>query len=385
MEIVKDRTMDSDSRIKVLQVIARMNVGGPAILVAELMRNLRPDMFETMLVTGYCDKDESDYLEEVANDIKATRIPGLGRSISITADLRAFFILIREIRNFKPDVIHTHTAKAGVLGRLAGFIARPSGKRIHTYHGHLLHGYFNPRKVKLIILLEKFLELITFKFVSIGTVVRNDLVAAGVGETSKYEVIFPGMKDLDLFPQSDARRNLGLDPSKVYIVFVGRLTSIKRPDRLIELSRKLKVEYPLAHMIITGAGDLLDAMKEIATKESLPILFLGWRNDIDMILSASDIAILCSDNEGIPLTLIQASQAGLPIVSTNVGSVCDIVEDGVTGILTDSTSEALIKGVIRILDDTNLGVKLGQSGQERARIYFSTEEMIRRHEGLYSQ
>jgi glycosyltransferase involved in cell wall biosynthesis len=369
----------------VIQIIARMNVGGPAILVADLMRNLDSSRFETCLVTGYCDENESDYLDEVAIDIEAIRIPGLGRSISIGKDLKAFFLLLREIRRFKPDIVHTHTAKAGVLGRVATFLARPTAKRIHTFHGHLLHGYFDYRKVKMLILVEKILGLITYKFVAIGNVVKNDLVIAGIAKSNKFEVIYPGLQNLVVYPKLEARKTLGLDPEKIYLVYVGRLTQIKRPDRLIDLARSLKVDHPKTHIVIAGAGELLEELTAQSESESLPIKFLGWRNDIDLILSASDIAVLCSDNEGIPLTLIQASKAGLPIVSTNVGSVSDIVLDGATGILTEVSANGLIQGVSKLLVDPDLRARLGESGQMRARELFSSKAMVERHEELYSQ
>jgi glycosyltransferase involved in cell wall biosynthesis len=377
--------MKSNQPVKVMQIIARMNVGGPAILVADLMRNLDSTKFEARLVTGYCDENESDYLDEVATDIKAIRIPGFGRSISIGNDLKAFFLLMRKIRRFKPDVVHTHTAKAGVLGRVAAFLARPSAKRIHTFHGHLLHGYFGSGKVQIVVFLEKMLGLITYKFVSIGNVVKADLVKAGIAKDSKFEVIYPGLQNLDLYPKLEARKTLGLDSKKIYVVYVGRLTQIKRPDRLIDLGRSLKASHPTAHLIIAGAGELLEDLTVKSESESLPITFLGWRNDIDKILSASDIAVLCSDNEGIPLTLIQASQAGLPIVSTNVGSVTDIVLDGVNGLLTEVSSKGLIEGVSALLDDPVLGHRFGKAGQERAREFFSSRTMVERHQNLYSQ
>lgn len=377
--------MKSKQPAKVMQIIARMNVGGPAVLVADLMRNLDSSQFETRLVTGYCDENESDYLDEVATDIKAIRVPGFGRSISIGNDLKAFFLLMREIRRFKPDVVHTHTAKAGVLGRVAAFLARPSAKRIHTFHGHLLHGYFGSIKVQILVFLEKMLGLITYKFVSIGNVVKADLVKAGIAKNSKFEVIYPGLQNLDLYPKLEARETLGLDSKKIYVVYVGRLTQIKRPDRLIDLGRSLKASHPTAHIIIAGAGELLEDLTLKSESESLPITFLGWRNDIDIILSASDIAVLCSDNEGIPLTLIQASQAGLPIVSTNVGSVGDIVLDGATGLLTEVSSKGLIEGVSALLNDPVLGHRFGKAGQERAREFFSSRAMVERHQRLYSQ
>jgi glycosyltransferase involved in cell wall biosynthesis len=381
----EDVTMESAKPVKIMQIIARMNVGGPAVLVADLVRNLDIQRFSTVLVTGYCDENESDYLNEVARDVFAIRVPGLGRSVSPLKDLTAFFLLIKEIRRFKPDVIHTHTAKAGVLGRIAGLIARPQAKRVHTFHGHLLHGYFSPSKTRLVILFERVLGLITFRFIAIGNNVKKDLVLAGIAQVSNFEVIYPGLQELDRFPKSDARSTLGLDPSKKYLVFVGRLTSIKRPERLIDLARFLKDEHPESWLLIAGAGELLDELSAKAQKEELPMTFFGWRKDIGAILSASDIAVLCSDNEGIPLTLIQASQAGLPIVSTDVGSVSDIVISGTTGLLTEVSSKGLIEGVSTLLDDPALCERFGKAGQERAQEFFSSRAMIEHHQRLYSQ
>jgi glycosyltransferase involved in cell wall biosynthesis len=381
----EDVAMESATPVKVMQIIARMNVGGPAVLVADLVRKLDIQRFSTVLVTGYCDENESDYLDEVAQDVFAIRIPGLGRSISPLKDLTSFFLLIREIRRFKPDVIHTHTAKAGVLGRLAGLIARPQAKRVHTFHGHLLHGYFSPSKTQLVILLEKVLGLITYRFVVIGNTVKNDLVRSGIGRDSKFEVIYPGLQALDKHPKVAARAALGLDQNKKYLVFVGRLTTIKRPERLLDMARSIKEKHPECRLLIAGAGELLEPLSAQAEKEELPISFLGWRKDIGMILSASDIALLCSDNEGIPLTLIEASQAGLPIVSTNVGSVSDIVVNGTTGLLTKVSSKGLIEGVSTLLDDPELCERFGKAGQERAREFFSSRAMVERHERFYSQ
>lgn len=377
--------MNSGRDVRVMHVIARMNVGGPAVLVADLIRNMNSPGFKSVLVTGYCDDNESDYLDEVATDIQPMRIPGFGRSISFSRDIKAFVLIMKEIRRFKPDVIHTHTAKAGTLGRLAAIIAYPGAKRIHTFHGHLLHGYFDSRRVKLMIMIEKLLGLLSCKLIAIGNVVKSDLLKAGIGNDNKFEVIYPGLQDLDLYPRVEAKKQLGLDPSLNYIVFVGRLTQIKRPDRLIELARFIAHKHQFAHLLIAGAGEMLEDLKKIALDESLPITFLGWRNDIGHILSASDLAVLCSDNEGIPLTLIQASQAGLPIVSTRVGSVSDIVIDGTTGLLTDVTSIAFIESVSRLLSNPDLGISLGSAGRVRAKENFSSRTMVDHHRRLYSQ
>ena len=371
--------------IKVMQVIARMNVGGPAVLVANLMRNFDSQKVDSILVTGYCDDNESDYLEEVATDLKAIRLPGLGRSISPLKDLIAFSLLLGEIRKFKPDVIHTHTAKAGVLGRVAGLIAAPRAKRVHTFHGHLLHGYFSQGKTQIVIFVEKLLALTTARLVAIGNSVKRDLLEVGVGSEPKYEVIFPGLQSPRIYPKMKARKQLGLDSDKIYFVFVGRLTQIKRPDRLLDIARFLNLNYSDSHILIAGAGELLATIKNVSETEHLPMTFLGWRSDIDLILSAADIAILCSDNEGIPLTLIQAAQAGLPIVSTNVGSISDIVIHEQTGLLTEVSSKALVYGMTKLLEDTSLGGAYGRAGQTHANKFFTLEAMVRHHERLYSQ
>ena len=197
-------------RIKVMQIIARMNVGGPAVIVAELMRGLDSSTFEQVLITGYCDETEADYLDEVATDIKASRIAGLGRSVSPVADLKAFFGLVRTIKKFNPDVIHTHTAKAGVLGRLASIIAGRGAIRIHTFHGHLLHGYFSGWKTQLVIAIEKFLAKRTHHLIAIGTQVERELLAAGIGNKSQYSIFFPGLPEPETATKAELRIRLGI-------------------------------------------------------------------------------------------------------------------------------------------------------------------------------
>ena len=377
--------MNQARPIKIMQVIARMNVGGPAVIVAELMRGLDPAKFQVVLITGFCAGDEADYLDEVARDIPVTRIVGLGRSVSAIDDIKSFFTLVRLIREYKPDIIHTHTAKAGVLGRVAGLIAYPSAKRVHTYHGHLLHGYFTAWKTQIVIVIEKLLANFSAALIAIGNQVREDLSTVKIGKVKKYSVIFPGLDKLAGQSKSSAKDELGLEQDKTYIVFVGRLTQIKRPDRLIEIARHLKVKHPKVELLIAGAGEKFTEIQGLAKKESLPMVILGWRNDIGRILSAGDIAVLCSDNEGIPLTLIQASQAGLPIISTNVGSVGDIVVNGETGILTEVNSNSLICAIDDLLSNPEKMARFGQAGKEKAEVLFSLQGMINAHEDLYSQ
>ena len=371
------------TQVKVMQIIARMNVGGPAVIVAELMRGLDKSAFEQILVTGFCDENEADYLDTVAKDIKATRIAGLGRSVSLIADLKAFFGLVLLIRKYKPDVIHTHTAKAGVLGRLASLLAGRGAVRVHTFHGHLLHGYFNSFTTKIVILIEKILAARTSVLIAIGSKVRDDLIAAGIGSEDKYRVFFPGLPTPKLFAKAATQSALGISSQTLYITFVGRLTQIKRPDRLLDVAKECKERGLDVRFLVAGEGELFESSKERSLKEQLNITFFGWRSDIDQIFAASDIAILTSDNEGIPLTLIQAAQASLPIVATNVGSISDIVINESTGYLTPTNPADLADAIEKLVRDPQLRKMMGEAGKARAGQYFSLDRMLKDHFDLY--
>jgi glycosyltransferase involved in cell wall biosynthesis len=371
------------SQVKVMQIIARMNVGGPAVIVAELMRGLDKSAFEQILVTGFCDENEADYLDTVAKDIKATRIAGLGRSVSLIADLKAFFGLVSLIRKYRPDVIHTHTAKAGVLGRLASLLAGRGAVRVHTFHGHLLHGYFNSVVTKVVILIEKFFAARTSVLIAIGSKVKDELISAGIGRSDKYRVFFPGLPTPKIISKADAQTALGIGSQTLFITFVGRLTQIKRPDRLLDVANECKTRGLDVHFLIAGEGELFQSCKERAKRENLNLTFFGWRSDIDQIFAASDIAILTSDNEGIPLTLIQAAQASLPIVATNVGSISDIVISESTGYLTAKNALDMADAIEKLSRDAQLQKMMGEAGKARATQYFSLERMLKDHTDLY--
>jgi glycosyltransferase involved in cell wall biosynthesis len=372
-----------NKKVKVVQIIARMNVGGPAVIVADLMRSIDSSKVEQVLITGYCDSDEADYLETVATDIKATRIAGLGRSVSVVSDIRAFFALVAMIKKIAPDVIHTHTAKAGVLGRLAAILAGRSAKRVHTFHGHLLHGYFSGWKVKLVIAIEKFLAKRTEVLVAVGNQVKSDLLAAGIGKADQYRVFYPGLVEPAKVAKEVARKQFDMALDDIYIAYVGRMTAIKRPDRLLNTAAEIKARNLPVKFIVAGEGDLFDATKRDSERRDLPVEFLGWRKDIGALFAASDIAILTSDNEGIPLTLIQAAQASLPIVATGVGSVSDIVVHEVNGYLVDSEPAALADALQKLAIDPVLRQIMGDAGRERTSRYFSLEKMCADHTELY--
>lgn len=372
-----------DGRIRVMRIIARMNVGGPAVQVSGLMRGFDATEFDQKLITGFCAADEADYLDTVATDVTAIRINGLGRSISPRADLMAFLQVVREIRSFRPHIIHTHTAKAGVIGRIASMVSGHRSIRVHTYHGHLLHGYFGKFKTSLVVLIEKFLALFTSKLLAVGKKVMDDLLAAGIGNPSKFEVMPPGLQLNALPTRVEACATLGLDPSLMYCAFIGRITKIKRPDRFLDVVALLHDQGVDLHFIVAGAGDLIEYCKERSAKENLPVIFLGWREDIETVLAAADLVILTSDNEGTPLSLIQAGMARLPIVATNVGSISEIVLDGETGFLTDLSPVSLAESVVKLVSSPSLRDEMGTRAHEYTIQRYGVERLVKDHQRLY--
>jgi len=372
-----------DHKIKVMRIIARMNVGGPAVQVSGLMRGFDAQVFDQELVTGYCADDEADYLEKVATDVKAVRIDGLGRSIKPRADLTALFAIIREIRRFKPDVIHTHTAKAGVVGRIASILSGHRSVRVHTFHGHLLNGYFGGGKTKLVVLVEKFLALFTDQLLAVGAKVKDDLLAVGVGNQNKFGVMPPGLQLAQVPSQSFARHELGLSADATYCAFIGRITQIKRPDRFLDVVAEIKSRGIDLQFIVAGAGELLQYCKDRAKVENLPVTFLGWREDIEVVLAAADFVLLTSDNEGTPLSLIQAGMVGIPVVATNVGSTNEIVVNGETGLVTDLSVGQLADAVSRVATDGALRAKMGSAGNEYTLARYSVKRLVKDHQDLY--
>lgn len=371
------------SQLRIMRVIARMNVGGPAVQISGLMRGLPADRFDQRLYTGWCSEDEADYLATQATDVRAVRVPGLGRALRPGDDARAAATLVREIRRFRPHVIHTHTAKAGVLGRMAAVTANSGAAVVHTFHGHLLHGYFGPAKTRAVVQVERTLARVSDRLIAVGPQVRDDLLAAGVGRPEQYLVIPPGLALPPLPPREDAREALGLPPSGPVLAYIGRLTQIKRPDRFADLVALVHRARPDVTFAVAGEGDLFGDLGRRAEIERLPIRMLGWRDDVETVLAASDAVVLTSDNEGTPLSLIQAGMAGLPVVATDVGAVSSIVHDGVTGWLAAPTAEALATATLAMLGDPTEAKRRGHAAAQSTMTAYSVDRLVADHADLY--
>jgi glycosyltransferase involved in cell wall biosynthesis len=373
------------TRIRVMRIIARMNVGGPAVQVSGLMRGFSSVQFDHRLFTGYCAADEADYLDTVATDIEAFRIEGLGRRVSLRGDLKAFVYLVKEIRRFKPHVIHTHTAKAGFLGRIASIVSLHSSIRVHTFHGHLLNGYFGPLKRFLLVFAERILALFTHQLLSVGGKVMQDLIQAGIGKREKFRVMPPGLEITKLQNKDDAQKSYSLSKETVQCALIGRVTKIKRPDRFLDVVGELKQRGIGIEFFIAGDGDLLEVCRERILREKLPVHILGWQSDIERVLSAADIVVLTSDNEGTPLSLIQAGMARLPVVTTRVGSVPEVVLDGVTGIITSLDVQEIANALEKLVKNAELRDLLGKSAEEFTKANFGVNRLVKDHEALYKK
>lgn len=370
-------------RVRVLRIISRMNIGGPALQISGLMKGIDQDRVNQKLLTGYCKPDEADFIEIIAPELKVQRINGLGRSINLVADISALLQIIKIIREFKPDFIHTHTAKAGVLGRIAGLLANRNAKLIHTYHGHLLTGYFSPIKTKFIILMERILAKFSFKLICVGSKVRDDLLKVKIGDLNKYIIIGPGIKFGELPIRNLSRLNFDIDLDDIVIIFLGRITGIKRPDRFCNIVLNLAKRHPKVRILIVGSGDLEVSMHKKLSEIKERVDFLGWRSDVENILACADILLLTSDNEGTPTSVIQAGMAGVPTVSTNVGSLPEVIENGVTGILTDPDEDALAMALESLVLDPELRKNLGENAKKDMSRRYSISRMVESYQSLY--
>ncbi len=379
---LKKKKKSVSEPIRVLRVIARMNVGGPAWQVSVLTRGLENDDFTSQLVCGEISEGEADFLALRDPNLSVTRIQTLGRSLNAFDDVRAFLELLKIIRVTRPDIIHTHTAKAGVLGRIAGVIMRVP-IRVHTFHGHVLHGYFSPLVTRIFIYIERLLGRFTHGIVSVGSQVRDDLLAVGIGSPEKYTVIAPGVARGETVSRDAARKSLGLGPDAHVALFIGRLTQIKRPDRLLDAFSLVLEEVPNAVLLLAGEGELFESTKELGANFGDSVRFLGWRSDLAVLFAAADVAVLSSDNEGMPVTLIEASMAGVPCVTTDVGSAREVVLNNEAGFVVPTDSVAIAQALITLFTNEKLRHEMGAAAAAHTMANFSSNRLVQDHVNLY--
>ena len=358
--------------MRVLHVIARLNVGGTARYITQLASQLPQHGIETFVATGFVQGDEVE--DPSASTIELIRIPALGRSINPIKDHLARKQLEKIIAEVKPDIIHTHTFKAGYITRMK----KQPIPVIHTFHGHLLDDpEFSGFKSTVIIAIEKMLAKRSAKLVTVGETVGQELLQHHIGVKEQYISIAPGVVALHPTPRTQALANLGLaDNGQPIIGWIARVTGVKNPMRALAVARVV----PNAHFIIAGGGDLLEDVKTAAPANASVV---GWAKAED-VLGASDIIISTSENEGMPVALIEAQLAGKPVVATDVGSVSEVIANHETGLVTNKNPNSIAAAVNTLILDTHKRSAMGTLAASRAQALFSVDQMIYAHVGLYT-
>ena len=332
-------------------MIARVNRGGTARWLEELIGNLQESGHQTILYAGSVQEGESE--DDCFKTLAGKRITGLGRSISLWGDLQAIWQVRKLLKIDSPDVLNTHTAKAGVIGRIAALsLGKKRPAIVHTIHGHLLYGYFSKIKTLIYIQIEKILAAQSDVLIAAGDNVRNELLTTGIGRKEIYVVARPSVRLGSIELSSEARTRLGISQNEIVVGWLGRLAQVKRPDRVIDLAKR----FNDLTFIIGGDGDLLSTLKV-----DLPpnVCLLGWSRP-EVIWAVSDIALLTSDNEAQPISLIEAGLAGLPAVAENVGSVSEVVDDKITGFLVSNLGERL-KAISTLAGNKDLRIRMYQT------------------------
>lgn len=331
-----------------------------------------------------------DHLAEELG-VRPVAVPGLQRELG-WHDLRALWHTVRWTRKYRPDIVHTHTAKAGAIGRLAVLFAgldRPPVV-VHTFHGHVFQGEFSPRRSRLFARIERFLARRATCVVAVSEEVRKDLIELGVASPDRVEVVKLGF-DLAPFDVRGPRREdirqgvrarLGIPANAPVVSVIARVVKIKRIDRFLEMAAALPGDV---WFIVAGDGDRRAELErsEIARSLAPRIVWAGFERDIPGICLASDVVALTSDNEGTPVCLIEAQAASVPVVSTRVGGVETVVADGETGYVVEPDPRQLAEAVARILAEEGLSERLGSAGRERSFGLFSVERLVADIDELY--
>ena len=379
-------------RVRVLRVIARLNVGGPALHATLLTQRLDPTRYESTLVAGSEEPYEGSYLQlrglEVSNLI---RLRALGREIRGVRDLGALLELIGIIRRVRPDIVHTHTAKAGTLGRLAAWWCGVPAI-VHTYHGHVFKGYFSSTRSRAFVAIERWLARRTDRLVAVSDVVRNELLELGIGVTAQYAVVPLGL-ELDRFVNAERSRGqlraeLGIPADVPLVGIVARLVPIKAHEVFLRAAAILAAREAGARFLIVGDGERRAELEALSTNLGLDrsVEFLGWRSDLDRVYADLDLVVLCSRNEGLPVALIEAQAAGRPVVATGVGGVPDLVVSGDTGLLVPPDDpDALARAIQSLLDDVEMRDRLGRAGRRRVVPAYNAERLLEDIDLLYRE
>jgi len=357
--------------MRVLHVIARLNVGGTARYITQLANELPKHGIETFVATGFVQGAEVE--DESAQSIDLIRIKSMGRSIRPIKDHFARMQLDTIIAQVKPDIIHTHTFKAGYVIRMK----KQPVPVIHTFHGHLLDDpEFSGFKSRVIVEVEKMLAKKSVRLVTVGRRVAAELLEQHIGKKDQYVNIPPGVVALDVTPKAEALKNLNLpDDGRPIVGWIARVTGVKNPMLALEVADAM----PDTHFVLAGGGDLLEKVKATAPSN---VTVVGWAK-AENVFGASEIILSTSENEGMPVALIEAQLAGKPVVATDVGSVSEVILNHETGIVTNKNAGSIALALETLLLDKQKRTEMGTLATSRANALFSVDRMINAHIALY--
>lgn len=385
----------ASERIRVLRVIARLNMGGPALHVSYLSHGLGPLGYDTTLVAGELARGE-DSMDYVARDLglEIVHVPQLHREISPIYDPASVKRLASEIRRLRPHILHTHTAKAGAVGRVAALLAGDARPPVivHTYHGHVLRGYFDPLRTQFFRETERTLARHTTRLVAVGPEVRDDLVELGVAPAEQFTVIRLGI-DLDSRVlagegRTELRRLYGVPEDRFVIGWIGRMTAIKRVPDILRAFARLRANGVDATLCLVGDGPDRAAIESQAHELGImrSLLFVGYQRDVAPYYAFFDTLVLASGNEGTPVVAIESLAAGRPVVSTRVGGVPDVVREAEDGYLVEPGDvDALVAALERLARDPDLRRRLGSTAPARVIPRYRVERLVSDTDELYRE
>jgi len=361
--------------MKVLHVITRMNTGGPAVFLDHLTNAMSESGTQSTIAYGYCESNEADYIESHKLNTKLFKIESLHRSLNPLDDLKSFFVLRRVIKEISPDLVNTHTSKAGVLGRIAAKSINRKIPVVHTYHGHLIYGYFAKYKTIIFTLIERLLAKFTNAAVCITQETQNSLQKLKIGNNLKWSVIHLGIpvSSNSFLPLSDG--------NKLKLLWVGRFTDIKDPAYAVKVMMELEKMSPNKfELSMVGGGELLEQIKKSA--QNLPIQFLGWVDKPFENSGYFDLLLLTSKNEGMGLVMLEAANYKKPTVARNVGGVGEFIKDGVSGLLINN-SPAEMANKMNSLTSEKLN-KMGEASYQILVNDFTDKMMANNYLNLYN-
>jgi glycosyltransferase involved in cell wall biosynthesis len=386
--------------LRVLRLITRLNIGGPSIQAITLSERLTPRGFTTRLVHGSLGEGEGDMrylLTSPAAEVEF--VPRLRRELSPLDDYAAFARVSAILREFRPHIVHTHMAKAGAIGRAAAVLynrsaaPRERARVVHTYHGHVLEGYFSPARTAFFVGLERLLARSTDRIVAISPAIRDELLMQHrIGRLAQYRVVPLGF-DLSAFARIDdparaaARESLGVPAAAHVVSTVGRLTAIKQHHLFLETARLVANQDPAALFLIAGDGELRAGLEQAARDFGLGdrVRFLGWRRDLATIYGASDVFLLTSRNEGTPVALIESLASGVPGVSTDVGGVRDVMSPDVGFVAPSDDAAGLAAGVTALVGNLQLRRTMGERGRASVVARYGIDRLVDDIGALYRE